>query len=412
MERDASLRMNLTKKAIEALTPGHKRLVYHDTTSRGLRLCVEPHGRKYYCWCRKVKGKSEWKNIGNFPEVTVENARQKADEYNGKSARWKADEFQGEDPFERRRDITFKLALEDYADRHLANSAKNPTVSVKGAKWQHKKYLSSWSNRQLGHIRKRDVLNRHKELRDKNGLFTANRAVQLARAVFNWARDHMDWKGENPAANVKLFAERPHQRARFLRDDEAKEFIAALEKEPSRDLQHFIVMAIFTQARKMDILSARWRDVSFEPAAWTIPNPKSKESYVVPLLPEVVTILKERQETAKTKAAKALEDGKKPISTEWVFPSHGKTGHLTGFKHTWPEFLKRAKMTDFRIHDLRRTLASWQANLGTSLHIIGKGLGHKSPAATTIYARLQVDSVRESMERAAKALLTAGKKTD
>ena len=138
-------------------------------------------------------------------------------------------------------------------------------------------------------------------------------------------------------------------------------------------------MAIFTQARKMDILSARWRDISFEPPAWTIPNPKSKDPYVVPLLREVIKILKDRQRAAKAKTEKLLEEGKAPANTEWIFPSHGATGHLTGFKHSWPEFLKRAKIQDFRIHDLRRTLASWQANLGTSLHIIGKGLGHKYP---------------------------------
>ncbi len=397
MPRKASLRMNLTMKSIGALIPAGKRVTWHDTHAHGLRLCVEPHGRKYFCWCRKVKGKHEWKNIGNFPDITVENARMKAAEYNGKSARWKADQFQGDDPFEKRHDITLKVALDDYADRHLAHNSKNPTASVEGAKWQFKKYLSSWGNRQLGHIRKREVLNRHKELRDAHGLFTANRALQLVRAVFNWAKEHMDWKGENPAAKVKLFPEKPHQRSRFLQDNEVEEFITALENEPSRDLQHFIVMAIFTQARKMDILSARWRDVSFEPPVWTVPNPKSKDPYVIPLLQEVVKILRDRQQAAKPKA-------------EWIFPSHGATGHLTGFKHTWPEFLKRASIKDFRIHDLRRTLASWQANLGTSLHIIGKGLGHKSPAATTIYARLQVDSVREAMERAAKALLTAGEK--
>ena len=60
-----------------------------------------------------------------------------------------------------------------------------------------------------------------------------------------------------------------------------------------------------------------------------------------------------------------------------------------------------------RIHDLRRTLGSWQARTGTSMVIIGKSLRHKSHQATAVYARLDLDPVRESMERATSAILVA-----
>ena len=65
------------------------------------------------------------------------------------------------------------------------------------------------------------------------------------------------------------------------------------------------------------------------------------------------------------------------------------------------------RIPDLRIHDLRRTLGSWQAKTGASLAIIGKSLNHKNPATTAIYARLDIDPVRASMERAASAMLTA-----
>ena len=56
------------------------------------------------------------------------------------------------------------------------------------------------------------------------------------------------------------------------------------------------------------------------------------------------------------------------------------------------------------MHDLRRTLGSWQALGGTSLQIIGKSLGHKSMKATEIYARLTTDPVRESVEKATQEM--------
>ena len=45
---------------------------------------------------------------------------------------------------------------------------------------------------------------------------------------------------------------------------------------------------------------------------------------------------------------------------------------------------------------------------GASLSIIGKSLGHTQAATTMIYARLQVDSVRESVTAATTGMLAAG----
>ncbi len=55
----------------------------------------------------------------------------------------------------------------------------------------------------------------------------------------------------------------------------------------------------------------------------------------------------------------------------------------------------------YRLRDLRRTMGSWQAITGSSTKIIGASLGHKTEQATAIYARLTIDPVRKSMEKAA-----------
>jgi len=65
-----------------------------------------------------------------------------------------------------------------------------------------------------------------------------------------------------------------------------------------------------------------------------------------------------------------------------------------------------------RIHDLRRTLGSWQARQGASLTIIGKSLGHKSQQATQIYSRLDLDPVRQSVDRATAAIVRASRASD
>jgi integrase len=113
---------------------------------------------------------------------------------------------------------------------------------------------------------------------------------------------------------------------------------------------------------------------------------------VVTLSPEALAILATR----------------KPVeATGYVFPGPGKTGHLEEPRKGWERILARAGIEDLRIHDLRRTLGSWQAKTGASLSIIGKSLNHKSPNTTAIYARLDLDPVRESVERAINAMLAA-----
>ncbi len=75
----------------------------------------------------------------------------------------------------------------------------------------------------------------------------------------------------------------------------------------------------------------------------------------------------------------------------------------------WAAICERAKIEGVWIHDLRRTLGSWQAASGASLTVIGKSLGHKSVATTAVYARLALDPVRVSVNAATAAMAAAGK---
>jgi integrase len=88
-------------------------------------------------------------------------------------------------------------------------------------------------------------------------------------------------------------------------------------------------------------------------------------------------------------------------SSSWVFPSkESKSVHIQEPKTAWKRILERAELKNLRIHDLRRTCGSYQAIAGTTLAIIGKLLGHKSPQSTAIYAGLSNAPVRASMETA------------
>jgi integrase len=386
---------NFTKKFLDALPipKDGKRYSQRDSQVGGLGILVQPTGHKSFYWFRKVNGRPTWKTIGDFPALTIENARMKASEFNAALARASADNFQSDVPiFEKRRAVlTVGIVLEDYIERHLKTDAvKNPARAAKSAQWQFDRYLPDWKNTRLDAIKREAVEKMYEKTKKKYGLFTGNRTIQLLRALLNWAINEMHWKGEN-TARIKLTKEKAFRRRRYLQRDEATRLIEALNTEPSQNLKDFVVLALFTMARKSDVLSMRWRDINFDTLQWTIPDPKNKEPYIVPLGPEEMEVLNARKK-----------------DREWVFPGVGKTKHLTGFKQSWPALLKRAKLTDFRMHDLRRTLGSHMAQGRESLQIIGKALGHSdSLGATSIYAQLQTDNVREAKKLAVTKMLGA-----
>jgi len=392
----ATSNFNFTKKAIERLPqPEGRRSFHYDTATKGLGVMVQRSGHRSFFWLRKVRGSPSWKTIGDFPDLSVENARMKADKLNVKLAQWKADDYDGPNPFEQKPNLALVDVFEDYVTQHLKKHSSNPDKAVKQARWMLDGYLTPWKNRRIGSVQKRDVEKLHTSVAEKHGSVTANRLVTFLRTLFYYAQRKMGWAGRNPARNPgrERILVKESSRRRFIQEEEMARFLATLRQEVNADLQDFVVIALFTGVRSGDIMAMRWDQISG--IEWHVPNRKKPdEPYIAPLEQEVIERLKERRKRA----------GDSP----WVFPSGGKTGHIMSFKRSWKQFLKRAKVSDLRIHDLRRTLASWQARQGTSLAIIGKTLGHSdSLKSTEVYARLQTGSVRQSVNQATRAMLDA-----
>jgi integrase len=387
---------NFSKRSLENLPPKGKRYNVFDSETRGLGIAIYPSGQKTFFHLRKVQGWPERTTIGQFPDLTVENARGKASELNGKLSRWKANEYEGPHPLERAsRTLTLGELLDQYIARHIKANTKNPERAEQAVCWMFNGYLAWWRGRKLNSIRRKDVLDLLQSVGENHGRIMANRLVELLRRLYYFAEKTELHNGENPARRIELYGE--NKRTRFLNGEELARLFTALRKDTNIDLQDFVVLALFTGARRSDVLSMQWSDISLPDNRWTIPNPKSRTPYVVPLVPESVRVLKQRLARRK--------DG-----VLWVFPSFGKSGHVVELKRAWKLLLKRAKIEDVHIHDLRRTMGSWQAALGTSLPIIGKSLGHASTAATEVYARLDLGPVRESVNAAAKAMIAASRK--
>ena len=380
--------INFTKRKLESLTPPTQgRALYHDAQTRGLGLLLQASGFRSFFWYRKIHGQPTWKTIGPFPEWTVEQARGKAAEYN---AHW----AQGKEPFAKTNTETFGAVFERYVQQHLGTDAKNPEKAKRAATGDVKRYCASWNARRLESIAHEHVRAQHRKILEEHGPYAANRTLQHIRAALNWGIAEGIWPGPNPAARIQLAKEA--KRTRFAQPDELPRLFKALHADRNRDLRDFVLLALFTGARRGDLLAMRWENIFLSAeghARWEILDPKNEEPYNVALVPDACRVLAGRR--------------KRTQASPWVFPSQSKSGHVVDFKKSWMRVRSRAGLADLRIHDLRRTLGSWQAAAGASLLVIGKSLGHKSSGATEIYARLALDPVRASVQAATTAMLVA-----
>lgn len=165
-----------------------------------------------------------------------------------------------------------------------------------------------------------------------------------------------------------------------------------MAEEPNETIRDYVLISLLTGARRTNVLEMRWQDVSFERAEWRIGMTKNGTPQTVTLSPEALEVLRNR---------------KPQEGAVFVFSGTGKQGHLAEPKKGWTRILERAGIADLRIHDLRRTLGSWQAKTGASLAIIGKSLNHKNQSTTAIYARLDLDPVRQPVNTATSAMMAA-----
>lgn len=378
-------KFNFTKACLDALElpPKGKYSYYYDAKLRGLAIRVSSFGVKTFVVYKKLDKKPERMTVGRYPDLSIDQARRKAAEINASIAK-------GENPNDKKRqerdEITLGAAFSEYIARH----SKPHKITWKEDEAQFQRYLSPWSERKLSKITRGDIQKLHQEMGQKQGHCTANRLKALLSSLFNKAIEFGFWDKPNPVTGIKSFREL--SRDRFLQHDELPRFFKALAEETNDTIRDYLLISLLTGVRRSNVLAMRWKEIDFTRKEWHIAMTKNHTPHTVTLIDEAIMILENRRQKS---------------SSEYVFPGWGKTGHLAEPKKGWQRVLQRAGIEDVRIHDLRRTLGSWQARTGASLAIIGKSLNHKSPQATAIYARLDLDPVRASVEKATQAMFSA-----
>lgn len=412
------MKLEFTEDALDSLPIPERGWQYHHDhggrrSIKGLAVGVGSTGAKTFYLYRKIDGKPERIRLGVYPDLSIEKARDRAEKLNREIA-------EGANPAqtkrERRAEPTLGEAMDHYIEQYCKVEGVKRWAEVKA---QFDRYLGrvdptarkprgrtpskpdcavDWSRRKLSTIRNAELKRLKADIGAAGHRTQANRVIEIVSSLYNRMHKLGLYSGPNPADGIEPFREA--KRDRFLQAGELPKFFAALAEDDSPSFRDFVMLALLTGARRENVLTMRWADVDLAGGLWRLPGSatKNSEPLDVPLVPQAVAILRARRPAES-------DDNPSP----YVLPAARGSGAMAPPKKRWAALLKRAGLDDLRLHDLRRSMGSWQAKTGASLVIIGKSLGHKDAASTQIYARLDVDPVREAMEKAAGAILAAGK---
>lgn len=376
--------INFTKEALTRLPARSKQYDVGDSKTNALRIRVSPGGTKTFILYRRVEGRPCRITLGRFPDLTIDRARAKAASFNGRIA-------EGQNPQEEKRQSRAEPSFQAMVDYYYNDHALRFTRRAK----EHLRVLELHVLPDWGHLKPRKISKQmarqlHHTIAAETGKDTANKAMTLARAAFNFCIAQEHYTGTNPCQGLKKF--RRESRDRFLSREELSLFVDAARQEQPQH-RDFFLLALFTGARKSNLLTMRYEDIDFTLRRWRIPADEAKngETNLIALSRPALALLRWRQRSNRRSAN----------PSPFVFPGQGKTGYMTTPRDAFNRIKKRMGATNLRIHDLRRTLGSYMAISGASLPIIGKALNHKNQSATAIYARLSHDPVQEAVDKAA-----------
>lgn len=395
----------LTARTVETFKTAADREDLPDALVRGLQLRVTGQGTKSwaYRYTRKSDGKRRRLTLGTYPSMSLDEARTQAREAAAIVDR-------GKDPAAAVQALkaaeTFAEVAADWLERH-AKPRKRPG-SVADDQYMLKRHiLPEIGSLKASEIQRRDLrafLDRVAAKSDSRSnkvgedgkprrlTHAPNRVFALVRSIFRWAAEN-DLITADPTSGIKAPAGKEAPRARALSPSEIKQLWAALDRAPAqkpyrqsegdfpmtRGTSLAIKLALATGQRIGEVAGITLEELSLNDIApvWEIPGPrtKNKKPHLVPLSPLAMRLIREAIELAG--------------NGRWLFPARAKrsgSGKGPIESHAPTKALERARpaigLANFRIHDLRRTVATRMAATEIAVHTIGLVLNHSAKGIT------------------------------
>jgi integrase len=355
------MKRTLTVRTVEAVRPSNIRQEIPDAYLPGLYLIVQPSGMKSWAVRYRCNGATRKHTLGAYPAVDLKVARA----LGGKALRAAAE---GRDPALEKKHAraakadSVETIAAQFIERHCKKSNR-PRTAEETERLLRLHVLPRWRGRMAHDITRRDVLDILDRVVDAGTPIAANRTFSAVRKMFNWAiaRDIIT---ASPCAGVKPpTAER--SRDRVLSDHELVLVWQAADKI-GWPFGPMLKLLILTGQRRDEVAKMEWSEVDFDGKVWTLPRERVKTD-------------KPHEVTLSSAAIAVLKAVPRIASCQYVFTTNGKSPASAYSKNKRRlDACLPQDMPAWRLHDLRRTMASGMQRLGINLPIIEKVLNHSS----------------------------------
>ncbi|ENJ7583908.1 tyrosine-type recombinase/integrase, partial [Providencia rettgeri] len=297
--------MALSDVKVRTAKPQEK--AYKLTDGDGMVLLVHPNGSKYWRFRYRFGGKEKMLALGKYPEVSLADARARRDE----ARKQLANDI---DPSESKKAvrveqekeaITFEKVAKDW---HASNKKWSESHSARVLKSLEDNLFAAIGHYNIAELKTRDLLAPIKAVEMSGRLEVASRLQQRTTAIMRFAVQSglIDYNPAQEMAGAVATSNRQHRPALEL--NRTPELLHRIDQYSGRPLTRLAVqLTLLVFIRSSELRFARWSEVNFKTAMWTIPaeresiegvkhsnrGSKMKTPHLVPLSRQAIKILEQ-----------------------------------------------------------------------------------------------------------------------
>ena len=327
---------------------------------------------RYITWYLPGSGKPVTRSLGPASKITKTRAKEILSDIKTDLRKNKYEQYTAADPL-----------LQEYAKQYI----KYARDIQKKRSWGRdeialKNLCKVLGELPLSRIGSSDLLlYQEKRLNDGRQPRTINIELSVLRRLLNIAKLQNKFDGDNPVSKIK-FLEENYGTDRVLAPEEEKRLIQA---SPDH-LRHVLLCALNTGMRRGEVVMLKWDNVDLAHSFILLESSttKTKQTRKVPInsvLKDMLFMLQNKREHDYV------------FSNSLDQPFVSGEGIIKAFNLA----KKRAKIKNFRFHDLRHTAATRMVESGIPLFTVGQILGHRNPKTTMRYAHPD-ESLKQGVE--------------
>lgn len=332
----------------------------------GLYLYVAPSGARSWRFDYRLAGARETLTIGQYPEITLEDARDKLRDARKLVAK-------GDSPAKAKQErltavkVARKNTLRAFGEDWYTVRAKARSESWKAntRRWLDQDIYPALGDRPIKEIGADDVERLVKRVAAERGAMSGHYARLTLSAIYKSLPRSLGVG--NPARDVADAIELPKgkPRGRPLTAKEIPAFFEAADSYPGRTSTKLAIrLLMLTFVRKLELIEAKWEEIDLKAGEWVIPaeRMKMRKPHIVPLSRQAVECFEKLKPLA--------------CGSEYVFPNLGNPNRPMGASTLNKVFHEMGWGDKFTPHGARSTASTALNAQGWSADAIERQLAH------------------------------------